>query len=70
MKWVLIFAIYLTGDRGGVALDHVEFESKATCEAAGRAMAAEWSRGAVSFRDQSRWVCVRQNENATSPKQD
>ena len=30
--WVLIFAIYLSGERGGVAIDHVEFGSKAACE--------------------------------------
>lgn len=57
-SWILILALYLTGDRGGVALSHVEFKTKAACEAAGRAMAAEWSRGAISLRDQSRWVCT------------
>ena len=62
--WVLIFAIYLSGERGGVAIDHVEFGSKASCEAAGRAMAAEWSRGAISLRDQSRWVCA-ENDRGT-----
>lgn len=56
--WVLIFAIYLTGDKGGVAIDHIEFNSLAACQAAGRTMANEWSRGALSLRDQSRWVCV------------
>ncbi len=58
--WVLIFAIYLTGDRGGVALHSTQFLTRERCEAAGFAMASEWSRGAISLRDQSRWVCVQQ----------
>lgn len=58
MKWVLIFAIYLTGDHGGVAITHVDFNTEEACKVAGQKMAAEWTRGAFSFRDQSRWVCV------------
>jgi hypothetical protein len=54
--WVLIFAIWLTAEKGGVAIDHIEFSSRAACEAAGRAMTAEWSRG--GWRDLARWVCV------------
>ena len=64
--WILIFAIYLTGDRGGVSLDHIEFGTKAACEAAGKAMAAEWSRGALTIRDQSRWICVENDRSNQS----
>lgn len=56
--WVLIIGLYLTGERGGVGITSVDFNSKEACMAAGQAMAAEWSRGALSFRDQSRWVCT------------
>lgn len=59
MTWVLIIGLYLTGDRGGVAMHAVEFTSKEACEAAGKAMKAEWSRGAISLLDQSRFVCVK-----------
>lgn len=57
--WVLLIAIYLTGDRGGVSITSVEFSSQAACMTAGRSMAAEWGRGGLSLRDQSRWVCTR-----------
>jgi len=60
--WVLIIGFYLTGDRGGVGATTVEFGSKAACETAGKAMSAEWSRGAMSLRDQSCWVCVPKNK--------
>lgn len=59
MTWVLIFSIYLTAEKGGVSMVSVEFTSRERCEAAGKAMAAEWRR--VYFNmvsDQSRWVCV------------
>lgn len=59
MEWVLIIGLYLTGDRGGVSVTSVPFSSKETCEAAGKAMAAEWGRGGITLRDQSRWVCVK-----------
>lgn len=59
MEWVLIIGLYLSGDRGGVGVSSISFSSQQACEAAGKAMAAEWSRGALSFRDQSRWVCVK-----------
>lgn len=57
--WVLLIGLYLSGDRGGVSLSSVEFSSRETCEAAGKAMSAEWGRGGFTLRDQSRWVCVR-----------
>lgn len=59
MEWVLIIGLYLAGDRGGVGATSVTFNSQQACEAAGKAMATEWGRGAFSFRDQSRWVCVK-----------
>lgn len=58
MKWVLIFAIYLTGEHGGVSITNIEFNSEKACREAGQKMAVEWSRGAFTIRDQSRWVCV------------
>lgn len=61
MKWVLIIGIYLSGDRGGVALTSVEFVTQEACQAAGKAMSTEWSRGAISLRDQSRFVCVQRS---------
>lgn len=57
--WILIIGLYLRGDGGGVSAVQVEFNSKANCEEAGRKMAKEWGRGAITFVDQSRWVCVR-----------
>lgn len=57
--WVLIIGLYLTGDHGGVAVASVEFNSQAACVEAGKRMAAEWSRGSASFRDQSRWICTK-----------
>ncbi len=57
--WVLIIGLYLTGDRGGVSVTSVEFATKDACEAAGKAMAAEWGRGGLSLRDQSRWICAK-----------
>lgn len=66
--WVLIIAIYLTGERGGVSITHVEFGSRSTCEAAGRAMAAEWSRNSLrAYLDQSRWVCVENDRGQPAP---
>lgn len=59
MTWILIIGIYLTGDRGGVSMQSVEFSSRETCEAAGKAMSAEWGRGGITLRDQSRYVCVK-----------
>lgn len=57
--WVLIIGLYLTGDRGGVSVASVDFTSKEACEAAGKAMSAEWGRGGITFRDQSRWICAK-----------
>lgn len=57
--WVLLIGLYLRGDGGGVSLGTAEFHTKASCEAAGAAMAKEWSRGSLSIVDQSRWVCVQ-----------
>lgn len=57
--WILIIGLYLTGDRGGVAMSNIEFASKDACEAAGKAMIAEWGRGGLTLRDQGRFVCVK-----------
>ena len=46
MKWVLILYLYLAGDRGGVGVTSVEFDTQATCEAAGAAMLA-WLSGSA-----------------------
>lgn len=59
MKWVLIIGIYLMGDRGGVGMTSIEFDSQQACEAAGKAMKEEWSRGSFGVRDLTRYVCVR-----------
>lgn len=57
--WILLMGLYLRGDGGGISFATAEFTSEATCKAAGAAMAKEWSRGAFSVVDQSRWVCTR-----------
>jgi hypothetical protein len=60
MIWILILSIYLTADKGGVSIVSVEFSSKENCQAAGKAMSAEWRRGSMNMvSDQSRWVCVQ-----------
>lgn len=60
VAWILIIGLYLTGDRGGVAVTSVRFTTKEACEAAGKAMSDEWRRGALSLRDQSRWICAKE----------
>lgn len=57
--WILIIGLYLTSERGGISVTNAEFTTKEKCEVAGKAMAKEWSRGAISLVDQSRWVCVK-----------
>lgn len=57
--WILMISLYLTGSTGGVGFNSVEFSTKETCEAAGKAMVTEWGRGGLTIRDQGRWVCVR-----------
>ena len=58
-EWVLIIAIYLTGDRGGVSIAEVGMTSKESCEVAGKAIAKEWQRGSIRLADQVRWICAK-----------
>ena len=57
--YVLIIAIYLANQNGGVGVASVEFTSEATCKEAGAAMAKEWRRNSMSVLDLIRFVCVK-----------